>query len=332
MPHYITRLSFNSSGWQHPTGDARDHEQKGTFNQDMGFGHEDWLFRSQWKIDGWRYAFIQGVNKSYTKLVREGKPIELDLFTIQPDKRRRYVATISELECLDDTAAEAALKEFKSRGWHKIMEKEIRAVGGKVSALGDAKLAKHVLNVRFREENVSPFPAKTYAKENDPILKLTRYMLCDVNHIGVTGQSKGRTGKRAGFSVLPTTGSIYRRPSLGVRFTPEHVKMQAALMRELKAEYPSAVILRELDFIDVSVRTNSALLLFEIKSDLEPRSVIRQALGQILEYAYHPARQHDLPLRLFIVGRRPLSKPETDYLAHLRNEFGIPVDYRVVEL
>ncbi len=77
-------------------------------------------------------------------------------------------------------------------------------------------------------------------------------------------------------------------------------------MRELKAEYPKANIRREEDFVDVSVRTDSELLLFEIKSDQEPRAVVRRALGQILEYAFHPTRRHSLPVNLIIVGQNAL--------------------------
>jgi hypothetical protein len=85
-----------------------------------------------------------------------------------------------------------------------------------------------------------------------------------------------------------------------------------SLMQELQAEYPKSLVVSEQDFIDVSVRTDAELLLYEIKSDLEPRTVIRQALGQILEYAFHPSRHHALPLRLVIVGRRALSTEDKD--------------------
>lgn len=248
------------------------------------------------------------------------------------DKKRRYVATISELECLDDSGVEAALSEFKVRGWYDIMENEILAVDGRVSALGDAKMAKHVLNVRFREDNVHPFPPNTFAKPDDPIEKFMRYMLYDVAKVGVAASRRSNPKTSSGPSDLPKTGQIYRRPSYGTTFTPEHMKMQAKLMLELQSEYPDAKILREQNFIDVSVRTASELLLFEIKSDLDPRSVIRQALGQILEYAYYPTRQHDLPLRLFIVGRNPLSKADAEYFARLKFEFSLPILYRVVNL
>ena len=119
--HKITRIAYNSAEWQRPTGEAKTSEGGDTYNRQHGFGHEDWLFRSEWLIDGWRYAFIQGVNKSHAKLVKAGQPFDLTLFTIQPDKKRRYVATIRGVECLDDQQAEDALKEFKQRGWHNTM-------------------------------------------------------------------------------------------------------------------------------------------------------------------------------------------------------------------
>jgi hypothetical protein len=108
--------------------------------------------------------------------------------------------------------------------------------------------------------------------------------------------------------------------------------MQAKLMKELKDEYPGRQVLRENEFIDVSVRTKTELILFEIKSDLDPRSVIRYALGQILEYAYHPLRTHNLPIRMVIVGRRPLTDADEKYLDRLKHAFALPLAYRFVDL
>lgn len=327
----ITRIAYNSAGWQRPTGEAKTSEGGGTYNALHGFGHEDWLFRSGWLIDGWRYAFIQGVNKSHTKLVKSGQPVDLTLFTKQPDKKRRYVATISAVECLSDQQAEDALGEFKHRGWFSIMEQEAEAVGGDPSALGASKWAKHVLNVRFRLENVTLFPANTYAAADDPVHRLTRYMLYDKANIGLAKQTID-SQTRPGSSALPAGRSFQRGPVAAVECTPEHARMQAKLMEELQSEFPNAVVLREQDFIDVSVRTQTELLLFEIKSDLEPRTVIRQALGQILEYAFHPSRQHTLPIKLVIVGRRALSPSDNKYLGRLQKDFKLPVEYRVVSI
>jgi hypothetical protein len=321
--HKITRISYNKGDWQRPTGDARLQESSGTYNHEFGFGHEDWLFRSQWSIDGWRYAFIQGVNKSHSKLVKANRPFQLTLFTVHPDRRRRYVATIHNVECLDEQQADEALTEFKARGWYDIMLQEIKAVGGDEKALGKPQFAKYVLNVRFRQENLELF-TNAFATAADPIHHMNRYQL--------RNPEKALIGGRSGKSDAPNTKKFLRRASLAIECTPEHARMQKTLMSELKAEYPNAKVEREKDFVDLTVQTANELIFYEIKSDLEPRAVIRQALGQILEYAYHPSRQHTLPVSLVIVGRCPLSTPEGDYLARLQHEFRLPITYRVVSL
>ena len=106
--------------------------------------------------------------------------------------------------------------------------------------------------------------------------------------------------------------------------------MQVQLMKELAAEYPNASIIREEDFVDVVMRALDEMVLFEIKSDLDPRSVIRRALGQILEYAYYPTRQETSPTKLVIVGRGRLSETDHSYLNRLRQEFHLPIEYRMV--
>jgi hypothetical protein len=335
--HKIARIAFNSSDWRRPTGDARKHEAAKTYSHTHGFGHEEWLFRSEWQIDGWRYAFVQGVNKSRTKLLKSSQPFHLTLFTIQPDKRRRYVATIKDVECLDDTQAAEAVKVFKRKGWLNIMISEIKDVDGDVSGLGKAEYVTSVVNVRFRSRNVFRFTPETYAMPGDPILNLNRYRLFDAPNIW--GQDEPsvetiRSGKieRKGSKDKPGAKSFLRRPTGAVECTPEHARMQALLMDQLEREYPGSKILREQDFIDVSLKTKDQLILFEIKSDLNPRSVIRQALGQLLEYAYHPTRKHPLPPQLEIVGRQPLSKEDDKYLEYLKTAFSLPLSYRVVKL
>lgn len=323
----ITRLSYNSKGWQRPTGEARKYEAAGTYNNKYGFGHEDWLFRDEWRVDGWRYAFLEGVNKSHAALA--GRILDLTLFTIEPSKKRRYVAEIDNVEVLDDRQAEDALEEFRQRGWHATMRREAEEAGGNASALGAPEWAKHVLNIRFRVENVRRFPAGSYAGPDDPILGFKRYMLYNDPEPASPATSR-KLPRRSGTSTPPATGTVRRRAVASVEYTPEHARMQAKLMQELEAVYPQPSIRREEDFVDVSVRTATELLLFEIKSDLDPRMVIRQALGQLLEYAYHPIRHRDLPLKLVIVGRSTLTDKDAEYLTRLKTDFQLPITYRKV--
>lgn len=74
-------------------------------------------------------------------------------------------------------------------------------------------------------------------------------------------------------------------------------------------------------------------VLYEIKSDLLPRTVLRQALGQLLEYAYYPnTGDNGLPIRLVVVGRTALSALDQNYLDRLRLDFGLPVEYLAIPI
>jgi hypothetical protein len=303
----VTRISYNSKGWQRPTGEARQDEGAETYNGQNGFGHEDWLFRAEWVIDGWRYAFLQGVNKSYRVLCEEKKPFDVTLFTREPSGKRRYVSTIREVECVGPELAAAVATEFKVRGWYQTMMSEIDQAGGNVAALGDGGWTPEIINIRYRQENVRMFPPGEYAGQNDPILNLNRYILTDAANVVVKRTREGRADN-------PDFKPYWRTGFEGRECTPEHAQMQAALMEQLRNEYPDATIVREQNFVDVTVRTATELILFEIKSDLDPLSVIRHALGQILEYAFHPSRTHEPTPKLVIVGRVALRPDDRIYL------------------
>ncbi len=152
--HYLTRLSLNTSGWRHPTGAAQEQETGETYNQLHGFGHEDWLSARSGPSTAGADAFLQGVNKSHNRLVREAEPFDVTLFTIGSDRTRRYVATLRDVECLAEQQADDALTVFKANGWYHTMVEEIEAVGGNPAALGSWEWARHLLNVRFRQEQV----------------------------------------------------------------------------------------------------------------------------------------------------------------------------------
>ncbi len=325
----LARIAYNSSGWQHPTGEAGAQESGETYNAQNNFGHEDWLFRAEWVLDGWRYAFIQGLNKGRESYL--GQPLNVTLYTIQPDKRRRLVATIYGLESLGDEQANDALKIFRDKGWLKTMQDEVRAIGGKAEALGAPEWAPNVLNVRFRQDGVDPHPPDTFLADDEWLQNRRRYMLYKLERADRTRIEQTHVGRR-GTQNAPDTNTLFRRGTKPMSYTPEHARMQTKLLAELQTEYGNEHVWLETDYVDARVETDKELIFFEIKSDLDPRAVIRQALGQILEYAYHPVREGRRPDRLVIVGRTALAAEDSAYLDRLCKEFTLPLSYRVVTL
>lgn len=157
--HLITRISYNTTGWQRPNDDAGDLEVARTFNNLHRFGFEDWLFRG-WELDGWRYSFLQGANIKGRKYLN--RRLQVSLYTILPDKSRRWVAHIRDVECLDIPARVAAQQQFQQRGWLAQMQAEVEAVGGDSATILNTPYAGHYLNLRYRPEHLNLLPPDTY--------------------------------------------------------------------------------------------------------------------------------------------------------------------------
>jgi hypothetical protein len=245
----LARITHNTEDWRKPSKKPAGLESSETYSAKHGFGHEEWLFRTEWQIDGWRYAFIEGFNKSRHAYI--GGPLDVTLFTFLP--------------------------------------------------------------------------------ENDWIKKRHRYLLYKFPDPERDELERSVLGRR-GSQELPDARPLFRRGTKPVQYDPQHEKMQARLMAELRREYGTKHVIREQDFVDVRVETDEELIFFEIKSDLAPRTVIRRALGQILEYAYQPSRSGRGPDHLVIVGRTALGREDEVYLEQLRNRFKLPIAYRLITI
>lgn len=82
--------------------------------------------------------------------------------------------------------------------------------------------------------------------------------------------------------------------------------------------------------VDVATSVDGQIVFYEIKTGSSVRSSIRQALPQLLEYAFWPEdrRAHEL----VIVSHLPITDAANRYLTFLRKEFGLPLTYKQFDL
>lgn len=150
--------------------------ESGTYVGSHGYGHEEWLNRSEWTVNGWRYAYVEGVSRAGEKL--RGQTIDLLLFSIKPTKQRVVVGYISPAEVLDVQLAETAHAEFKKRGWLKTMVAEVRERTGNVKKFAkDVTYPFSVANIRWKVESARFAPHGVIVRKNDRILSSSRYRL-----------------------------------------------------------------------------------------------------------------------------------------------------------
>jgi hypothetical protein len=114
-----------------------------------------------------------------------------------------------------------------------------------------------------------------------------------------------------------------------------HNALQCALFDALAGEYGPNQVATEFaidagGFVDAVVAKNSSYIFFEIKVAPSTRSALREALGQILEYAYWPnANRANI---LVVVGEESPTKEAESYLKNLRKRFGLKLFYRQIDM
>ena len=332
-------IGFNAGGWKRPTAGSSQHEARTSFRFQWEYGFEDWLFRDEWLIGGWRYGFVQGVQRGYEQHVADAHPIDLLLYTREPDRRRRLVALIWNLEVLDEKQASAAVDEFIKRGWHATMRQEALAIGGRPMTVKPPQIRHEILNVRYRPENLELLPRDRYAPPDSPFYRCWRYQFYLGRNHKISAEDFSPSAPKKARKVRVSSGrspsveSYFRSGSQGREITPEHAMMQAALVKRLRKVHGPKAVSAEKYWIDVLVEKENEAWIYEIKSDLRPMTVMRQAIGQLLEYSFrYQCSQDRLVTKLFFVGRNAPNQDEEAYLLSLQGLFQISIDYIVQPL
>jgi hypothetical protein len=99
-------------------------------------------------------------------------------------------------------------------------------------------------------------------------------------------------------------------------------------VENVSTEQPSGAGTR----IDVVVRQKDQYWFYEIKTARSPRVCLREAVGQLLEYAYWPHGQEPVAFKLVVVGESPLDADAEEYLRRLTIRFGLPLEYLAMPL
>jgi hypothetical protein len=223
---------------------------------------------------------------------------------------------------LTDAQSLRAFEDHDKAGWLKLMKDDLIAIGGNTAKLSPDSL----FNIRFRPSDAvlfdDPLPV---AISTDRISKLTRYKLVAADASEVASQWSVRT--RQGSITEPGTQKYTRGGSTGGVVDPYHPVLQRELMGLLQKQYGKANVVREQGWVDLTVSDGKRRLFIEIKTDVVAKRAIREALGQILEYAYFRSKWPHPNVEMFIIAPGQASAEVSAYLGILRSKFGVPITY-----
>ena len=109
-----------------------------------------------------------------------------------------------------------------------------------------------------------------------------------------------------------------------------HNKIQNKLRDKLIAEYGESCVACEKNYVDLTLTYDNTITLYEVKSDAYAATCIRQALGQIIQYAHR--LDSTKKVKLYVVGQYPLKDNEKPYLDYIQKNFKIDLNYINIDL
>jgi hypothetical protein len=325
------RICWNTKNWRQPTGEAAKLEGKWSYVREHGFGHEEWLFNLSWLQPSsrggprlFRYGFLQPIGKyrsAYT-----GRAFHILIYTISPGGDRIAVAVIRNAYVPDDAELQRAVGDLRARGWFSEMQADLEELGLRASQLKGS--AAHLINVRFEPKDVTFFDPRFLFPKAHKVSRMPRYqpldwddeLHADIVRSRPTPLPFMRDGRRR------SEEERTRAAVEGTTYSPRHVILQNALYDYLCSVHGKKLVRYERGFVDLAVESDAGTTYFEIKINISAKGCIREAFGQVLEYAVYPDRRR--VNKLIVVGDVGPSPTDVTYLQFLRTEFKLPIFYQ----
>lgn len=105
-----------------------------------------------------------------------------------------------------------------------------------------------------------------------------------------------------------------------------HNQLQNSLRARLVDTYGALAVRQEKNKIDLSVTLSDLFLLFEVKASPSPRTCVREALGQMLHYAWRIRHSHSR-VQYVVVGPNPPADSDNNFIEFIQRSTGIQLIY-----
>lgn len=296
MAILLARVCWNENGWRGPTGGQYGKES--SYVGENGFGHEEWNLNTTDTMNGLVYGYIY-YSPPYTSDLYEERH-DIYFYTISPAKERLIVGFYEKAIFIDEELREEIRRIYEESG---VLAKRVdELVALELPPISTRKKAKQILsrdfavNLYVEPENVHSFqpPIKITKKDiggKEPKY-LSRYaspnFLSNPPSINVERRMVKKRSKGTRGALIEDS---YVRFSKSQRIVIDgvHRKLSNRFRSWLKS-IEAKDIIAEKDCVDMECKYYKERYLFEIKHCYKQsaRHAIREALGQLLQYAYYP--------------------------------------------
>jgi hypothetical protein len=332
----LIRVCWNENEWKLPSGPQGKSKDPNSHENKYGYGHEEWIFDLTKIINGYHYCGLQAVENGRDGFV--GKHFNVKLYTHNSETDEYYwVGEIKRFEVISEELANAAYIKYKENGWIDEMKDEVAKIDGDSTKFLSLH-GKWQFNVRFRPEDIQQFIPLKALDNFYSIINTHRYQFIK-NRVGTIApiddssiQLNRKFSFKPGKGLKSTKTRVSVREKKTVEIVPVHDTIQNELYHILVNQYGQHNVSYEGDTgmrtkIDLVVHVDKAkYALYEVKSYPSVMISIRNAIGQLLEYAYWPEAISEIS-ELIIVSHIPIDNMAINYLDYLRKS-GIKIHYQ----
>jgi len=330
----FARLTYNANGYQKPSGHPWKKSNQGkkniSYENQYGYGHEEWLFNPNFQKDGYQYGFVRGLTLDKTSFFEE-----VHLYTVKKERGKNlvfYLGYINNVEGIinnEEIQEEVAPSVYDP--YFKEMLAEIEEINGDTSRLLEKKYYEPSVRFKVTDKHLETEPVLL---PNFDLGRYKRFMAYDLteNFLDQVAKTKKRS---TGFKAGKAKQSIeYGRTAVGrtTTVTKLHSEITKSLEKYLKPKYSISKknISIEMTRFDncigdvVTFLPSKKIDIYEIKTTSNARKNIREALAQLLDYSVHSKEKVN---QLIIVSPARLDKSNKKMLKKLNKLIDYPIAY-----
>lgn len=327
----MARICWNTEGWEQPSGAAFKSRNKKAFENSAGFGCEEWLLDTQKLIEGYHYSFLQAIHSNWDTY--EGKLLDLFLFTINgKTKERWWLGEIKNVQVITREEAREVQEFYNKKGWLAAMEAQVIGVGGDLKKLYSFTNNHSFFNLKYHPRDLNLLEHPTKIQKTDKTIKAT-YNSTLYNY---TTPPSLEIEPPTDF-VFTSGHTVRKEKKLFVRKESKkqialfHGEIQNKIYQQLVQKYGEGNVSTENHTghntsIDIVVKDQEEFIFYELKGYKSIKKCIREALSQLMEYAYFPNASR--ASKLIIVSQNSIDPDTILYLKKLRTSFNLPIYYQ----
>jgi hypothetical protein len=335
------RLTWNDNGYIYPSGKIGKSINKDSHEGKYGYGHEEWLLDTSKLLDGYHYGFLEPIRKHQSAYTN--KVYDVWLYTLDGESKVRFwIGSINQVEVIDTELAIEIKQKYIDNGWLNEMEEQIKACGADDKGFSGYN-GLDLFNIRFKPENMATNDPYVEIPEGNSIADVGRYSFLFMKEAFKLPEIDSSTPFTFETPVL-SPGSVTKHPKKkrsirlprAVEITYIHKAISDNLTIKLREKYGDLNVNPEhtagygQNRVDIIVKDTDGLIFYEIKSYNSIMTCIREAIGQLFEYALWPNQYK--AKKMVVVSQISPSENVKKYFVHLRERTHIPIYYQAYNL